>query len=67
MISMTDILTWPMPMGGLLQVRMLPRQLLDHLFQMLSLIAFVLQHFRPFVALTVGCLQIVIARLLNEK
>lgn len=56
-----------MPMGGLLQVRMLPRQLLDHLFQMLSLIAFVLQHFRPFVALTVGCLQIVIARLLNEK
>lgn len=50
-----------MPMGGLLQMRMLPGQLFDHLLEMLALLAFVLQHFRPLVSLVLGRLQVVAA------
>lgn len=47
-----------MPMRRFLQMRMLPSQLLDHLLQVLALLALVLQHFRPLVALILGRLQV---------
>lgn len=47
----------------LLQVRVLPRQLLDHLLQMQLLVALVLQHLGPLVALGLRRLQVIGTRL----
>lgn len=47
-----------MPMCRLLQMWMLSGQLFDHFFQVLPLLALVLQHFRPFVALILRSLQV---------
>lgn len=46
---------------------MLSRQLLDHLLQVLALLALVLQHFRPLVALVLGGLQVLAAGLQAEN
>lgn len=47
----------------LLQVRVLPRQLFDHLLQMQLLVALVLQHLGPLVALGLRRLQVIGTRL----
>lgn len=47
----------------LLQVRVLPRQLLDHFLQVQLLVTFVLQHLGPLVALGLRRLQVVGTRL----